>query len=59
MKKEIITKLHSGFEHIVQVEEETGMEFWLARDIQELLGCAKWDNFIKVIGKGTERGTNL
>ncbi len=51
MKKEVITKLHSNFEQIVQVEEETGMEFWLARDIQELLGYAKWDNFSKVVGK--------
>jgi len=43
--------LHSDFEQIVKVEEETGIEFWLARDIQELLGYAKWDNFSKVIGK--------
>jgi len=51
MKKEIITHLHSNFEKTVQIEEETHMEFWLARDIQELLGYAKWDNFLKVIGK--------
>ncbi len=51
MKKEVITKLHSNFEKIVQIEEETGMEFWLARDIQDILGYAKWDNFAKVIGK--------
>lgn len=51
MKKEIITRLHTNFEQIVQVEEDTGMEFWLARDLQELLGYAKWDNFSKVIGK--------
>lgn len=51
MKKEVITKLHTEFERIVQIEDETGMEFWLARDLQELLGYAKWDNFSKVIGK--------
>lgn len=51
MKSEVITRLHSNFEKIVQIEDETKMEFWLARDIQELLGYAKWDNFIKVIGK--------
>ena len=33
MKKEVITQLHANFEKIVQVEEETGMEFWNARDI--------------------------
>ena len=51
MKKEVITKLHSEFEQIVQIEDETGMEFWLARDLQSLLGYAKWDNFAKVIEK--------
>ncbi|MCF6281533.1 MAG: DNA damage-inducible protein D [Candidatus Polarisedimenticolaceae bacterium] len=51
MKKEIINKLHSGFERIVQVEEETRVEFWLARDLQELLGYARWENFFKVISK--------
>ena len=51
MKKEVITKLHTEFEQIVQIEDETGMEFWLARDLQSLLGYAKWDNFAKVIGK--------
>lgn len=51
MKKEVITQLHSNFEKNVQIEDETGMEFWLARDIQDLLGYAKWDNFLKVIGK--------
>lgn len=51
MKKEVITKLHTEFEKIVQVEEETAMEFWLARDVQSLLGYAKWDNFFKVIDK--------
>ncbi len=52
MKKEVITKLHSDFEQIVQLEEETGVEFWLARDLQKLLGYAKWDNFSNVIEKG-------
>ncbi len=51
LKKEIITKLHFDFEQIVQIQEEIGMEFWLARDIQDILGYAKWDNFAKVIGK--------
>lgn len=51
MKREVITKLHAGFEQIVQVEEETGVEFWLARDLQELLGYARWENFSNVIIK--------
>lgn len=27
------------------------MEFWLARDIQHLLGYSKWDNFLNVVSK--------
>ena len=30
---------------------ESGIEFWLARDLQHLLGYTKWDNFLKVITK--------
>jgi len=27
------------------------VEYWLARDLQHLLGYAKWDNFLKVLSK--------
>lgn len=30
---------------------ENGVEFWLARDLQHLLGYTKWDNFLNVISK--------
>lgn len=50
MKKEIIVKLHASFEESVQKDEDGG-EYWLARDLQGLLGYAKWENFAKVIGK--------
>ncbi len=51
MKKEIVVKLHSDFENMMQTEEEDGAEFWLARDLQKLLGYARWENFAKVIEK--------
>jgi DNA-damage-inducible protein D len=51
MKKEIIVKLHSDFEELVQKEKDTGVEFWFARDIQNALGYARWENFAKVIDK--------
>lgn len=51
MEKEIIAKLHSKFEEIVQINNETGAECWFARDIQSLLSYAKWENFEKVIEK--------
>lgn len=50
MKKEVIVKLHASFEESVQ-KDENGGEYWLARDLQELLGYAKWENFAKVIAK--------
>lgn len=51
MKKEIVLKLHASFEGLVQHDDETNGEYWLARDLQELLGYAKWENFVKVIEK--------
>jgi DNA-damage-inducible protein D len=51
VKKEIISKLHSDFEGIVHIEEETGMEFWLAREVQLLLGYSDWRNFLNIINK--------
>jgi len=51
MKKEIVVRLHASFEELVQHDEESGGEYWLARDLQGLLGYAKWENFVKVIEK--------
>lgn len=51
MKKEIVLKLHASFEELVQHDDETDGEYWLARDLQELLGYAKWENFVKVVEK--------
>lgn len=50
MKNEIISQLHSSFE--LAVNETDGVEYWFARDLQELLGYTKWENFIRVIDKG-------
>ncbi len=50
MKKDIVYKLTENFEDFLQITEE-GIEFWLARDLQHLLGYGKWDNFQNVISK--------
>lgn len=42
MKRELIVQLHASFEEMVHVEEEAGVEFWLARDLQEVLGYDTW-----------------
>ncbi len=51
MKKELIVQLHGDFELRKQIETESDTEFWLARDLQSLLGYAKWENFAKVVEK--------
>ena len=50
MKKEIVYKLTENFEDFLHNTED-GVEFWLARDLQHLLGYGKWDNFQNVISK--------
>lgn len=51
MKKDLIVKLHAAFEDIVQRHAETATEFWLARELQTVLGYARWENFAKIIDK--------
>ena len=57
MKKEEITALFGKFESIsCEVE---GIECWSARELQPLLGYAKWDNFINnVVVKAKEACRN-
>lgn len=51
MDKELIVRLHARFEEMVRTFPETNTEFWCARDLQEVLGYAKWENFARVIDK--------
>ncbi|RIK91980.1 MAG: DNA damage-inducible protein D [Proteobacteria bacterium] len=50
MKSELVYQLTETFEGHAQ-QTESGVEYWLARDVQHLLGYAKWDNFINVLSK--------
>lgn len=50
MNTDQIHSLTTTFEGHAQ-QTEAGVEFWLARDLQHLLGYAKWDNFLNVISK--------
>ncbi|HFQ61776.1 MAG TPA: DNA damage-inducible protein D [Epsilonproteobacteria bacterium] len=50
MEKQIICSLTDNFESFSHKTEE-GIEFWLARDLQQLLGYTKWDNFKNVLFK--------
>ena len=50
MKAELIKSLSNHFESHSQTTEN-GIEFWFARDLQQLLGYNEWRNFQKVIVK--------
>jgi DNA-damage-inducible protein D len=49
MKSDIIIQLHQNFEDYAH--QIDGEEFWLARELQTLLGYAQWRNFEQVIDK--------
>ncbi|MDP3990369.1 MAG: DNA damage-inducible protein D [archaeon] len=49
MKSVLISNLRKNFEE--QVNNSEGIEFWFARNLQFLLGYAKWENFHLVIEK--------
>jgi DNA-damage-inducible protein D len=50
MNTELVHTLTATFEGHAQ-KTENGVEYWLARDLQVLLGYAEWRNFIAVIDK--------
>jgi DNA-damage-inducible protein D len=50
MQIDLIHSLTDNFEAHAQ-QTEGGVEFWLARDLQHLLGYAEWRNFAAVITK--------
>ncbi len=50
MKTELIHALTDDFEAHAQ-RADSGIEFWLARDLQQLLGYDEWRNFTLVIHK--------
>jgi len=50
MKTELVQTLTATFEAHAQ-QTEGGIEYWLARDIQHLLGYTEWRNFTAVIAK--------
>jgi DNA-damage-inducible protein D len=49
MKKELIQELFQRFEEACYIYNN--IECWSARELQNILGYSKWDNFIKVIEK--------
>ena len=56
MKKEIISRLHRSFEDCAHLHD--GVEYWLARELQALLGYTDWRNFLKAVDKAREACRN-
>ncbi len=52
MEKEVIVKLNKKFEEYAY--QQDGIDYWLARELQELPGYAEWRNFSNAIDKAKE-----
>ena len=50
MKNDLIQQMTESFEGHAQ-ETENGSEYWLARDVQHLLGYTEWRNFLNIVTK--------
>ena len=49
-----LERLHKTFDEILNVDTENNIEFWYARELQECLGYARWENFIVAINRAIE-----
>ena len=56
MKKEVIHQLHKNFEDCARRKDD--VEYWLARELQTLLGYKEWRNFELVIDKAKVASQN-
>ncbi len=58
MDKNLISLLQNEFNAIVNVVENSDIEYWFARDLQILLGYQHWDKFQNVIDKAKKACEN-
>jgi DNA-damage-inducible protein D len=56
MEVSTISKLNKSFEE--SAYEQDGIEYWLARELQELLGYSDWRNFLNAVDKAKESCKN-
>lgn len=54
MDKKKITAAKSKFDTIIHKIDDTDVEYWLARELMEMLGYERWENFDKVIQRAAE-----
>jgi len=49
MEKRKLTALRNSFDLILHIFDDSKIEYWLARELQSLLGYSTWENFDKTI----------
>ena len=54
LNTELIQQMQRQFDSIVQTFPEENIEFWFARDLQNPLGYARWENFLTAINRAIE-----
>ena len=54
MNKQLVGKMLSEFDSLARSVPQEGIEFWFARDLQEPLGYARWENFLKAVTRAIE-----
>ncbi len=54
MDKSSLIILRNRFDGLSHTMPDEGIEFWLARDLMEPLGYARWENFLTVIKRAIE-----
>jgi len=55
MNKELIIQMQSQFDELAKLHpDEPSVEFWFARELQEPLGYARWENFLTAIQRAIE-----
>ena len=55
MNKDLIIRMQSQFDQLAQPHpDEPNLEFWFARDLQEPLGYARWENFLTAIQRAID-----
>ncbi len=55
MNKEIMLQMSNQFDALVRAHPDAqDVEFWFARDLQEPLGYARWENFLTAINRAIE-----
>ena len=54
MNSDLVQKMQNQFDTLAQAVPDEEVEFWFARDLQEPLGYARWENFLTAIKRAIE-----